>query len=48
LARHDMVEFFPNYDAMLQLRKLFTDPNTYAADINYLLDPSNMMDIMSM
>ena len=43
-----MVEFSPNYDAMLAVAQEFIDPNTCAADIVYLLDPSNMMDIMSM
>ena len=46
LARRSMVEFFPNYDAMVAIAQKYTDPDTYAADIEYLLDPSNVMDIM--
>ena len=46
LARRKMVELFPNYDAMVAIAKDFTDPDTYAADIEYLMDPSNVLDIM--
>ena len=31
-----MVEFSPNYDAMLAVAQEFIDPNTCAADIVYL------------
>ena len=46
LARRTMVEFFPNYDGMVAIAKKFTDPDTYAADIEYLLDANNVLDIM--
>ena len=46
LARRSMVEFFPKYDAMVTIAKDFTDPETYATDIEYLLDPSNVLDQM--
>ena len=44
LARRTMIEFFPNYNAMVAIAKDFTDPETYATDIEYLLDPSNDLD----
>ena len=46
LARRSMIEFFPNYDAMVAIAKDFTDPETYATDIEYLLDPTNILDKM--